>query len=772
MQNIYSINWLKRVLSFLMLASLACSVWIPAVGAEPVTTPNASVQETLYTAYSHSAEIVPGQVLVKYKRAPRTLLGAGGYAAESLASADGRPIYRLSFAEEISVTEKLEQLQQDANVEYAEPVYRVSLPKPVAAADRLDPLTGTVVQSVYNDPANPTYMRNWGKTVTELTYAAAQTTPEQRYAVVVAVVDSGVDLHHPDLAGSLVPGYDFVNDDDTPQDDNGHGTGTAGIIAARAHDASGYDGVAPGAKIMPIKVMDSEGHGDTATIVRGIQYAIDHHADMINMSLGSQIPSRAMQDIVQAATKQGILVVAAAGNDSNHWIGNEPGQLDDPSADNERYAYYAAYPAYYDEVLSVGAVEQLSDSTLTIADFSNIGKVDVVAPGVHIYTTDLNGGYAYRSGTSESAPIVTGYAALLKAYNPKLTREDLTAIVKDTSRHELNDPGHTYDYANFPSSEGKYVDVGMDYGRGIINGRIPFNSPRLKVIPVTGTISSDRTVTTDVYWLDLAGRLAPQPSTVTLKMTLVAEDEPEFTKDTLVGINAQDILSGFARISLTVGSEYPIDEAYHYSVFAIWSDVLGGSNPYHHDHYSNKYEFIRRPVPPQSSLSSGTYSGSQSVVLYTTEEGADPYFILIGDNTTLGGKYVPGHPIPVTEDSFLYAYTRKNDVDSMPVEFLYKITAAPIGGGVVVGGGGGGGGLAPAGGGAPAGGDAGAGVTQPKVTTGADGSKNAEFTPDAAKLLAGLQANSSEVTIDAQTSEPVDRLTLNLDAGLIRAANE
>jgi hypothetical protein len=419
--------------------------------------------------------------------------------------------------------------------------------------------------------------------------------------------------------------------------------------------------------------------------------------------------------------------------------------------------------------LSVGAIEQLADSTLTIADFSNVGKVDVVAPGVNIYTTDLNGGYVYRSGTSESAPIITGYAALLKAYNPKLTREELTTIVKDASRNELIDPVHTYDYANFPPSEGKYVNLTMIYGRGLIIGSMPFRSSRLKVIPITDTILPDRTVTMDVYWLDLAGHPAPNSSMVSLNMTLVAEDKPEFTTGSRVDDKVQDIPNGFARISLTVGSDFPVDEPYHYSVYAVWTESVGGSHPYYHDHYSNKIEFIRRPAPPQSTLSSGTYSGTQSVILYTTEEGAEPHFILIGDNTALGGKYVPGHPIPVTEDSFLYAYSRKNDVKSEPVEFLYKITAAPV---VVPAGGGCCAAPPLIGGGAPAGGNAGAGEDQPKVTTEADGTKSAEFTPDAAKLLSQLRASSSELSIDATTADLVDRVTLNLDAGLIRAANE
>src|SRR3977135_2124477 len=107
---------------------------------------------------------------------------------------------------------------------------------------------------------------------------------------VVAVIDSGVQADHPDLAGRLLPGYDFVDDDGTPQDGNGHGTHVTGIVAADAGNGIGIEGVAPGARVLPVRGLGNDGSGSTAAVAQGIDYAVAHHADVINLSLGSDVP--------------------------------------------------------------------------------------------------------------------------------------------------------------------------------------------------------------------------------------------------------------------------------------------------------------------------------------------------------------------------------------------------------------------------------------------------------------------------------------------------
>lgn len=250
--------------------------------------------------------------------------------------------------------------------------------------------------------------------------------------VTVAVIDTGVDLDHPDLDGNLyvnpreiagngidddrngyvddVSGYDFVSGDTIPDDGNGHGTHVAGIIAA-ANDGRGATGVAPDAKILPVRVLDDSGSGSDMSVAAGIRYAADLGVEIINLSLGGGASSR-IAAAIDYATSLGALVIAAAGNES----------ASDPS-------YPARHSAESTEVLSVGAY----DSSQRIADFSNrvgsSGAIQVDAPGVGIYSTYLGGGYRSLSGTSMASPHVAGVAALTLSANPHLTSAELRSLI-------------------------------------------------------------------------------------------------------------------------------------------------------------------------------------------------------------------------------------------------------------------------------------------------------------------------------------------------------
>ena len=223
--------------------------------------------------------------------------------------------------------------------------------------------------------------------------------------VVVAVVDSGVDMDHPDLTENLVSGYDYADNDSNPDDEDGHGTHVAGIIAA-CNNAIGVRGVAYGAKIMPVRVLGADGSGSSANIAAGIRYAADHGADIINMSLGGVHRSALEEDAVRYARNSGCLVVAAAGND------NLPTAL----SGSDTYGGVYASPANFPGVLTVMA----ADETGSLASFSNydtdIGKgseYEIMAPGVNILSTTYDGGYGYMSGTSMACPVVAGAAAIL-----------------------------------------------------------------------------------------------------------------------------------------------------------------------------------------------------------------------------------------------------------------------------------------------------------------------------------------------------------------------
>jgi subtilisin family serine protease len=220
-------------------------------------------------------------------------------------------------------------------------------------------------------------------------------------AVTVAVVDSGVDAAHPDLAPNLVPGRDFVEDDATPQDGDGHGTHVAGTIGARGGDGAGVAGVSWSSRLLPLRVLDARGSGTVSAAIRAYAWAALARARVVNLSFGGPTPSRAERDALAALP--GVLFVAAAGNDG---------------ADVDRAG---SYPCGYDleHVLCVAA----SDPRDGLAPFSDRGAigVDLAAPGVSVVSTLPGARFGLLSGTSMAAPHVSGAAALLLAADPSLT---------------------------------------------------------------------------------------------------------------------------------------------------------------------------------------------------------------------------------------------------------------------------------------------------------------------------------------------------------------
>jgi hypothetical protein len=235
-------------------------------------------------------------------------------------------------------------------------------------------------------------------------------------AMVLAIIDSGVQLSHPDFAGRLVAGFDFVNRDPVPEDDFGHGTMVAGIAGAATNNGIGVAGAVWQGRIMPIKVLDSRGAANDENIAAGIRYAVDHGADVINLSLGGPGASTILQEAVDYATTNDVVVVAAAGNDGK----TEP-----------------HYPAACEGVVAVGAV----DTNGNLAEFSTRGNwISLVAPGVSITTTTRTSAYGQGSGTSFSSPLVAAVAFLLRAADPNATQESIVARLLD-SADDLGAPG-------------------------------------------------------------------------------------------------------------------------------------------------------------------------------------------------------------------------------------------------------------------------------------------------------------------------------------------
>ncbi|MFE8702416.1 S8 family peptidase [Cytobacillus sp. FJAT-54145] len=235
--------------------------------------------------------------------------------------------------------------------------------------------------------------------------------------VIIAVVDTGVDLNHPDLKRRLTKGYNAIDDNHNPDDDNGHGTHVAGIIASETNNREGMAGVTWFNKIMPIKALGKDGYGSSYDIANGIIWATDHGADVINLSLGNYQPATMMHEAISYAFKNGVVLVAASGNDNT----------DQPS-----------YPAAFDEVISVGAISYTGHK----ANFSNYGYyIDVTAPGVEIPSTYFQNRYAALSGTSMASPHVAGLAGLLLSVNPELTNKQIHRVLQK-SAYDMGPRGH------------------------------------------------------------------------------------------------------------------------------------------------------------------------------------------------------------------------------------------------------------------------------------------------------------------------------------------
>ncbi len=231
--------------------------------------------------------------------------------------------------------------------------------------------------------------------------------------VKIAIIDTGVQKDHPDLVANLNTGYDFVNNDSDANDDNGHGTHVAGIATATLNQA-GTVGVSNGSKIIPVKVLNAQGYGYLSDVAKGIYYATDNGARVINLSLGAPTDSSLLRDAVNYATNKGVLVVAAAGNESG-----AP----------------CSYPASYSNVICVMA----TDSRNMLASFSNIGG-ELSAPGVYNYSTYLGSTYRYLSGTSMASPHVAGASALLFSICPTCTSSEITQLLESTAI-DLGEPG-------------------------------------------------------------------------------------------------------------------------------------------------------------------------------------------------------------------------------------------------------------------------------------------------------------------------------------------
>lgn len=360
--------------------------------------------------------------------------------------------------------------------------------------------------------------------------------------VVIAVIDTGMDMDHPDLAASLasvdrgdgvmVNGYDAVSTDYNPEDGHGHGTHCAGTAAGIVNNGIGVAGVAGGAKILPIKVLSDSGTGTSVDVAEGIEWAVDHGADVISMSLGSSSPSQVELDAVNYAYANGVVVIAATGNDSNNWDSGPADiqlQYFDPGDPVEYNP--VGYPAAYDHVIGVGSVG-VHGGQVILSDFSNSGTaVDVVAPGEGVLSTYKNAQYATMSGTSMATPHVSGLAALVLAENPTYTPAQVEAAIEGAAQMVTSGTDSTY------GGNANYYGVGIVDAYGAINTTL-LNNLELSVGSITfspGTASYSITLDYDTTSIGI------RPTARSVNQTLTV-DGSSYTG------------TGYASVSLDVGS--------------------------------------------------------------------------------------------------------------------------------------------------------------------------------------------------------------------------
>ncbi|WP_047982206.1 S8 family peptidase [Ornithinibacillus contaminans] len=377
---------------------------IPVVGsaAEEEGLLAKSPGESVVSKSVEKGKQVEGEVIVKFKdntsvSAQSTVLAQVGANVKK----DVDAVKSSFLVLEVEDVEKvITALNNNPTIDYAEPNYILS-----------------AAWSPNDTYFSPSYQYGLFNTDADLAWDVAKGSASQE----IAVLDTGVDYTHPDLDGKVIRGYDFVQNDNTPLDQNGHGTHVAGIAAAETNNGTGIAGMAPNTKILAVRVLDASGNGSLADIADGITYAADSGAEVINLSLGCNCATQTLENAVNYAWNRGAVVVAAAGNDG---------------------VSTTFEPASYANVIAVGAV----GSNNRKASFSNWGTwVDVMAPGVDIASTYPSNRYVYMSGTSMASPFVAGQAALLKGQGK--SNAQVRAAIQNT--------------ADYMSGVGTYVRYGL-----------------------------------------------------------------------------------------------------------------------------------------------------------------------------------------------------------------------------------------------------------------------------------------------------------------------
>ncbi|MET1179961.1 S8 family serine peptidase [Peribacillus simplex] len=442
----------------------------------------------IYQPDSASAEEIPQSdgVIVKYKET------------------NDEPINELIEKVEVPKGETtdnvIEELEEQKNVEYAEPNY---------------------IFKKMESPNDPAYIDQWHHK--KLGTNAAWTKTMGSKELIVAIIDDGIDRNHEDLKGKIVNAYDTIKNRKHIVPKGAHGTHIAGIIAGSANNGIGGTGVAPNVKLMPINVFDGE-YANTADIIEAIHYAVQQKANIINMSLGDTSYSEAFNKAVQEAYKKGVLIVAAAGNEGD--MGKNVQRV---------------YPAAFSHVISVAA----TDSRDRRPSYSNYhSTVDIAAPGDDILSTLPYGRYGWMSGTSMATPMVAGVAALIWSNEPKLNKSEVEYRLYD-SAVDLGAKGKDIYYGNGRVNAKKALEMKTLSKPAVtaisdkdtkINGKIPTdfktgtvsiytNKSQLATVKINGEKTFTATIAKQTAGTTISTRLIDQSGNKSIPVSFKVADK-------------------------------------------------------------------------------------------------------------------------------------------------------------------------------------------------------------------------------------------------------
>ncbi len=470
-----------------------------------------AVERAVRGGLTKPVEAWPDRIVVQHR------LGADRTAAQRMFLAHGARVARHDASLNVSVL-RVDPARRDRILAELEASGQFNFVEPDYAAH------GMLV------PNDPNYSSQWHLLAIQAPSAWNITTGST--GVPIAMIDSGVDSTHPDLASKIAAGWSFLTGTADTHDVLGHGTITTGAAAAIGNNSTGVAGIAWNNPIMPLVVLNASDYASYSNIASAITYAADHGARIVNISIGGTSPSSVMQSAVNYAWSKGTVIFAASGNGGG--------------------ALY--YPAACQNVVSVGA----TDSTDTIASFSSYGSgLGLVAPGVNIFSTTNGGGYGSFSGTSVSSPVAAGVAALVLSYAPSLSASALVSAL-EMNADDLGAPGYdvTYGWGRVNAYKALIGAGGssVDTTPPTVSLTPPGSSSVQGSINVQGTATDNAGVTRIEFYVDavLANTALTSPFSFAWNTTSAANGTHSLT------VKAYDAANNVGTASLSVSVNNPV----------------------------------------------------------------------------------------------------------------------------------------------------------------------------------------------------------------------